>query len=110
MKKFLLFVATLYATASFGSSADAVILSQIYFLSSGAVIVYTNKYPSGDLPACAAGQPYRYAINGASSEGKVQLAGLLTAYVSNKPVNIVGKGTCDAWSDTETISYFNTVN
>jgi hypothetical protein len=33
------------------------------------------------------------------------LSVLLAAYSLGKPVNVVGTGACDVWSDSETVQY-----
>ena len=96
----VVFSGSLYA----GSAASGA-LSKIHFMSSGSVIVYTSGVRSG-IPSCASTQPRRFAISATTDGGKVQLAGLLSAYTSGKNIVITGTGNCSAYGDTETISYF----
>ena len=110
MKKFLLFVAIFYSSASFASSANNVTISLLHFLATGEVIFYTSTAHSGNVPACAASNQTRYVVSGTTAGGKVQLAGLLAAYISNKTVSIVGKDVCDVYADTESVQWFYIVN
>jgi hypothetical protein len=93
-----------------GSTASASIayngaLSMPHFMSSGIVLVYTSG-SRANPPACGAGQANRFAFDATTPGGKIQLAGLLTAFATGKQVVIVGSDTCGVWSDTETVNYF----
>jgi len=77
-------------------------------MSNGAVIFSSTGARTG-TPGCASSQPTRWAIPASTPQGKVQLAGLLSAYHANKPVIVLGTGDCSVWSDTESVNYFHTV-
>ncbi|MCH2160092.1 MAG: hypothetical protein MK096_15085 [Oleiphilaceae bacterium] len=80
-------------------------LSKLHFMSNDVVIVYTSGVRS-NVPSCASSQPKRFALDGTTEEGKVQVSGLISAHAAGKNVTIKGKGSCEAYGDTETISYF----
>ena len=105
MKKILRLAILLASVNSYAGSADPGNLSNVHFMSDGVVLAYINGNRS-DVPSCAVNQPLRFALSTASSGGKVQLAGLLTAYSSGKKIRIIGTGNCSAYGDTETIEYF----
>jgi hypothetical protein len=85
-----------------GSAAPGM-LSDVYLMSSGVAMVITNGARSG-APACATVYN-RFAVDATTAAGKAQLAGLLAAFTSGKPVEILGTGACTAWPDTESINY-----
>lgn len=64
------------------------------------VFFYHNGARTGS-PPCAT-NANRYVLN---PFAKAQIATLLTAKAMNKRVAVSGMGTCDVWSDTETVSY-----
>jgi hypothetical protein len=91
------------STAWFGT------LSAVHFFNQGTILVWTNG--SRDTPpACGSSQPGRFAVDANAAGGKAQLAGLLAAYTAGRNVIVVGTGTCNVYSDTETINYFYTVD
>jgi hypothetical protein len=83
------------------ASADAL-------MGNGVVIVYYDGGSRTGAPACATVNE-RFAVDGTTAGGKIQVAGLLTAYTGGKTVHLWGNGTCTAYGDTETINYLNTV-
>jgi hypothetical protein len=98
-------IALLAAPAAWTSIAWDGTLTNPHFMQNGVVLVYTSgNRPS--IPACGAGQPTRFALDGSTAQGKTQVAGLLAAYAAGKQVVIVGTDTCSVYSDSETISYF----
>lgn len=99
----------MFATNSYAGSASSGTLSTVHFMSNGVVIASTSGTRS-DVPPCAVNQSSRFSIDGTSAGGKVQVSGLLAAYASGKQVNIIGTGNCSVYGDTETISYFYTIN
>lgn len=106
MKKSISVVLGLLAVSSaHGGDALMGTLSQPHFMANGVVVVYTDGQRLG-TPNCALASPTRFAIDAATTAGKVQLAGLLSAHATGKPVRIVGTGTCSVYSDSETINYF----
>jgi len=109
MKKLLVISLVMFSAASQAGSATSGALSTVHFMSGGSVLVYTSGTRSG-VPSCAVNQPTRFAIDATTEGGKVQLSGLLLAYASGKNVVIHGKGHCDAYGDSETISYFYTAD
>jgi hypothetical protein len=73
------------------------------------------KYPSSggalflNLPAgvthespCGDRSNYRYAIKG---DDKMLISQALMAFASNRTVDIIGDGNCDAWADTEQVKF-----
>lgn len=102
-------LAFLLAMTAHGGSALPDTLYGLHFMSTGVVLVSTDGQRSS-LPSCASTQPTRFALDATTAAGKVQLAGLLTAYAAGKPVGIIGTGVCSAYGDSETISYFHLVD
>jgi len=94
-------IAPLSMEARAGSGGGAI--SQMLFMPNGAVLVYLNSPLSG-LASCSTAE--RFAVNANNDVGKAQLAGLLMAHANRRPVQIYGSGQCDAWGDTESVSYF----
>ena len=105
MKKIIsLFLFTFYSMHLYAGSAGSGVLYNFHFMNNGVVIVYTTGTRTG-VPSCATNQPLRFAVDATTAGGKVQLSGLLSAHAAQKPVVITGRGQCDAYGDTETISY-----
>ena len=52
-------------------------------------------------PACATAA--RWVINMSSSGGQIIASTVLTAYAQGKAVSVSGTGTCQEWSDTESV-------
>jgi hypothetical protein len=75
----------------------------VHYMGNGAVLFSHSGTRSG-VPACATIST-RFAINGATAAGKVQVAGLLSAVARGKTLNIIGNGDCSVWSDSETVHY-----
>lgn len=101
-------LAACFCVAANAGSTGQVRAKNIHFMPNGVVLFWfdgTHQSP----PACATIRN-RFAINGSTAAGKVQVAGLLSAYSMGRSVVIVGKGNCDAWGDTESVNYFLTVN
>jgi len=73
-----------------------------YFLPDGTVVVYVNGTHNSP-PGCAT-YVGRFLLDATTTAGKVQLAGLLTAYTSGKTISVVGTGTCG--QSSEIMSYF----
>jgi hypothetical protein len=110
MKKMIYLLVGLFSAATaYGGDALSGMLSQPHFMSTGLVLVTTDGQRLG-TPNCALGSPYRFVIDATTTAGKVQLAGLLAAHATGKPVRIVGTGNCSLYSDSETISYFYIVD
>jgi len=107
MKKLIALILFAFCGVSYAGSAGSGNLHTIHYMGNGAVIVYTTGVRSADIPPCATtGNLNRFAIDGTSNVGKVQLSGLLSAYATGKKVIIYGAGNCGPWGDAETISYF----
>lgn len=107
MKKLLPILLLLFASNVFSGNAGLGSLSKIHFLSNGVIIVYSNGTRTG-APDCAANHTSRFAIDGSTDGGKVQVSGILAMYASGKPVMIYGANHCNVHGDTETINYFRT--
>ena len=106
MKRLIPILLLLFAGNVFAGNAELGSLSKIHFMSDGVIIVYTNGTRSG-APTCAT-HTSRFAIDGTTEGGKVQVSGILTMYASGKSIKIYGANNCNAYGDTETISYFRT--
>lgn len=81
------------------------VLSMPHVLDNGVVIVYTDGTRTG-IPGCATSFPNRFAFDSTTSAGKSKWAGILSAFLTGKPVYIAGTGDCSASSSSETLSYF----
>ncbi len=84
-------------------------ISLVHALQNGVVVFYLSGTRNA-LPACAATQPGRWAFNATTPTGKVQHANLLTAYALRKVFGVYGTGSCPDQGDTESVSWFNTVD
>ena len=82
--------------------------ANVYFMINGIALIPVDSAQI-DPPACATVKS-RFAIDGTTSAGKVQIAALLTAIAMGKQINIWGTGTCSIWGDTETISFFQIIS
>lgn len=102
-----LLLLALFSANALAGNAGAGTLNTVHFMGNGVVIVYTNGARSG-VPSCASNNPSRFALDGTSAGGKVQLAGPLSAYATGKRVTIIGADNCSVYGDSETISYFYT--
>ena len=80
------------------------VVSNLHFMPNGAVLFQTST-ARADVPACAAGQTARWAIDTNTAAGKAQLAGLLTAHAMGQGVQVFGTNTCTIWGDTESVNY-----
>jgi len=109
VKKWMPLFLALLTTNTFAGSASTGKLSKLHFMSNGVIIVYTSGART-DVPTCAQNQPSRFALNGTTDGGKVQVSGLLSAYATGKNVIIKGASNCNAYGDTESINYFRTVD
>lgn len=97
----LLFAAT---PASAGSVSGLV--DKLWVRSSDGLHYVTIKGAVGGSPACAT-NPYFMIRDEKSDAGKSQFAMLMSAYLSAKPVTIIGTGTCTRWVDGEDILLVN---
>lgn len=104
MRGLVLVLALLFALPTAASSSSPAVVSKVYFTSTGAVVFHTDKVRP-DVPACAASQTTRWAIDPNTAAGKIQLAGLLSAHATGKLVEVGGTNTCNIWGDTESVSY-----
>lgn len=106
--RFVLLSMLAIASIANAGQAGPVKFKNVHFMPNGVVIAYVEGARS-NAPACAT-ESIRFAVNGTTPGGKLQVAGLLTAYTSGKAVAIYGTGTCTAWGDTETIDFFLTLD
>ncbi len=105
--KYLLAVIALWITSdSYSGTAALGKISKIHFMGNGVIIFNTSGHRVG-APSCAT-HVGRFAIDGKTDGGKVQASGILAMYMAGKEIRINGTGSCSAWSDTETVSYFRT--
>src|SRR6266568_7894724 len=99
----LILAATMFAAGGAqAGNADAGNLNNPYFMNNGVLLLPTDGARSG-VPACAT-IGYRFAIDASTAAGKVQAAGILTAFAMGKKVAIIGTGVCSVWGDTETVN------
>lgn len=110
MKQWMaLLTATVFAAGGAqAGSAAAGNLNNPYFMGNGVLLIPTDGARSG-TPACAT-ESYRFAINASTPAGKVQAAGILTAFSMGKKVVFIGTGDCLLWGDTETVNYFQVLS
>jgi hypothetical protein len=59
------------------------------------------------LPACAAAQPNRWAIDASTQAGLAAAQTLLWAKQNNRAIYVTGSGKCSVWSDVETVTRFD---
>lgn len=85
-------------------STPAAVVTNLHFMPNGAVLFHTGTART-DVPACAAGQTTRWAVDTNTAAGKAQFAGLLTAHSTGKKVQVYGTNTCSIWADTESVNY-----
>ncbi len=79
-----------------------------YFMQTDALLVSTDAPQSG-APACAT-VASRWAIDGTTPAGKIQVAAVLAAFAMGKKIAVWGAGTCSVWGDTETVNFLQVVN
>jgi hypothetical protein len=88
------------AMASSATIGNVVTLSP----TAGAGLIFSQTGTRTARPGCAIYD--RWVIDVGTPSGQVMASTLLTAYSLNKRVILYGTGTCTAWPDTETVSYF----
>ncbi len=81
----------------------------LYSMWNGALFMWTNRVHS-DPTVCGANLRSRFAIDGTTAAGKVQVAALLAAYSMGKKITIQSTETSLVWSDTETVSFFQIID
>ncbi len=101
-------VLLLVPIVAYAGEAGQGAISTPNFISNGVVIFYTSGTRT-NVPACAT-LANRFAINGATAAGRIQVAGLLSAYTQGKQVAVIGTGSCPDWGETESVSYFYVVS
>jgi hypothetical protein len=92
------------STASAGT-ADVGSPNNPYFMTNGVVLFWTTG-TRANIPDCGKGNASRFAVNGSTAAGKVQVAALLAAYSMGKKIAVWGTGDCEVWHDTETVNFF----
>lgn len=104
MRKFILSIVLLAAAqpAFCGTSYGQV---QNYLVSrSGKLFFFTGTTEGG--PACGGSGHWAVDLTGANAAGgKAILAAVISAYVTGKPVRVIGVGNCDVWGDRESVDY-----
>jgi hypothetical protein len=109
MKKVILL--GMIATAALALPANASLaqfgtITAVYGMRNGAILFNTSGARSGTVPACQGpGLTQRYALDASTISGQSYASVLMTAYALKKRVYVQGTGTCDIWTDTETVSY-----
>lgn len=97
------------ASANAGSAQGGTI-SAVTFTSNGTVSFMHSGQRVG-VPGCVPPSlTQRWGFDASTAGGKVMLSGLLAAYAANKSVGIYGTGACSLWGDTETMSWFHTID
>lgn len=83
---------------------------QIIDAGSGALFVLLDTAIAGTPPSCANPSSgfKRFVVSPTTANGQVIVSGLLAVHGEGRKVQIGGKGVCDVWGDTETISYILT--
>jgi hypothetical protein len=76
----------------------------------GVAFVYFGGTHSGTYTCQnGGGYPLRFVVDLATVGGRAVYASAMVAYVTGKPVDIVGTGDCAVWADTETILYLSSL-
>ena len=101
---FFAFSSLLVPIVAHSGDATAGTISYLHFMPTGVVLFSTSGIRSNP-PSCAS-ITNRFAINGTTPAGKLQVAGLLSAYSQGKQVVVFGTGGCPDWGDTESVNYF----
>ncbi|MEJ5136771.1 MULTISPECIES: hypothetical protein [Acinetobacter] len=107
MKKVLFFVLLMSQLVFVGNVLASTYTGKVSAINvrdeDGLVWITIQGERTGNRPACAT---YWYMVikNENSPAGKRQLAMLMMAKATNKPVVIDGAGTCNRWGDGEDIS------
>ena len=112
-KMFLVFFLSWGATVLLSSSVFAGDVNQIKIGSilstqssttpgGGALFLNLPAGVTHESPECGLINNYRYAIKG---NDKMLISQALMAFASNRTVDIIGDGNCDAWGDTEQVKY-----
>jgi len=106
MKQSILILAAgmLSVSAVFAGTAGLGTPASPYAMWNGVLLVPTDG-ARVNVPACAT-ESARFAINGTTAAGKVQVATMLMAIALGKKIYVWGTGTCSVWADTETIDFF----
>ena len=76
-------------------------------------IFFFSAGTHGKKPAChtmGGGWEDTWAVDLKTPYGKSAQAIVLTAHAEGKRVHVVGKGTCEAWGDRETVSWLYIVD
>ncbi len=97
----LLFGASFAATA--GQQSGYVTIEHLPFGGSSTTAGYTFFYVTGTKtgnPACSIHN--RWVINNDWPAAKIQIATLMAAVLSGRPVSVGGAGNCQVWSTDET--------
>jgi len=68
--------------------------------------VVFNVTVSGAPPPCAT-QTMRFVADLNTPGGQGMMAAILAAQMAGRNVSIMGRGSCDIWSDTESMAYVN---
>ena len=87
------------AQASTSNSAPATNLIVV-----GGKVFFNQTSTRTAVPACAT-VTNRWVFDGSTAQGQAMLATLLTLRGLNRPVSVIGTGTCPDWADTETVAY-----
>ena len=112
MKKLFLALALCISTAAFAGYTTAGTISRVHYLSNNTILFTisgSHTHYSSDQ-ACVTQQPKNFAVDGSTASGRTQVAGLIAAYSTSKPVVVYGKGLCTVHPQRETLDYFYTAD
>lgn len=84
------------------------VISGVHVMGNGSALFVVSGQRIA-TPACHI-QPNRWAFNANTPAGQAMLSLILTAYSAGKQIIVVGAGTCDAWPDTESVSFAATAD
>lgn len=93
---------TQFHSAQAGNTSSS-IPHTIHAHDNGVIIFGADGTYNGVRPACAT--LHRWAFSANTPSGQAMLSVLLTAVVAKKNIVVFGAGNCNAWSDTESVSY-----
>lgn len=100
----MLLVALQLSGAAWASDAQP---GYVRHISSGpnGIVFFTTDGERTARPACSTLQ--RWVIDLSLPGGQAVMSQLLTAYTAQLKVSITGKGGCDVWADTESVSWLS---
>jgi hypothetical protein len=92
------------ATPAFASDGSSGYITEI-LPTNGTAAFFIHGGTRTTPPACAAGSGPRWVIDLSTPGGQAIMATILTAFSTNRPVHVVGTGTCALSPTDETVGY-----